>query len=303
MTRRLNIALAALLLLLGVPYYWLLVENQPEGIAAKSLHIAELRQLAASLPGPAPSEVQMELVAFRRLPGNLFVAGAGLKRRLIGVMVFRLPVPGGAPVVIDSGLTAAAARRLDMEVFDPAAQDRVKAARRGAGTILLTHEHIDHAGGVVALGDPAVFARVRFNAAQIAGNRWTEILPWPEGERPRPSLSGTAPIAVAPGVVVIPASSHTPGSQMIYVRLAGGRELLFAGDISTLADNWAELRGRSRLVGDLIAPEDRREVFAWLRTLRALKGEAPNLDVVAGHDYEWIKFDEKLRGFTEGFRD
>lgn len=82
---------------------------------------------------------------------------------------------------------------------------------------------------------------------------------------------------------------------MIYVRLADGREVLFAGDIATMAASWQELRARSRLIGDYLAPEDRREVYAWLRTIRALKAEAPNLLIVPGHDFEWLIHDKAAK--------
>lgn len=301
MTRRLNLILLALVLVIGLPTWWLLLDNRPGDSPAKPLRIEQLRTLAASLPGPAPSAVEMELVAFRRLPGNLFAAGSGFKRRLIGVMVFRLPVAGGKPVVIDSGLSAAASAEMGMEKYYPEAQARVNAALRDAGTIVLTHEHADHLGGVVALGDPAVLGKVRFNRDQLPGNRWTDLLRWPQGPLPAPTIAGSAPIAVAPGVVVIPAPSHTPGSQMVFVRLADGREYLFAGDIATMAQSWRELRARSRLIGDWLAPENRSEVFAWLRTMRALKAEAPRLEIVAGHDYEWIDHREGKRGIRDGF--
>ena len=64
-----------------------------------------------------------------------------------------------------------------------------------------------------------------------------------------PTVQAGAPQAVAPGVVVIPAPSHTLGSQMVFVKLADGREFLFAGDIATMASSWRELRARSRLIG------------------------------------------------------
>jgi glyoxylase-like metal-dependent hydrolase (beta-lactamase superfamily II) len=299
--RKFNRFLLALLLLIGLPFYWLLVDNRPGDVPAKPVTIEQLRALAASLPGAAPSRVEVELVAYRRLPGTLFVAGSGFKRRAIGVMAFRLPVAGAAPIVIDSGLTGKAADEMGFERYLPAAQLRVQAALRKAGLVLFTHEHIDHQGGLVALADPAAFARTAFNAGQVAPAKWTDQLPWPAGARPKPRITGSVPVAVAPGVVAIPAPSHTPGSQMIYVRLASGREVLFAGDIATLAENWEQLRARSRLVGDWIAPENRSEVYAWLRTIRMLKAQAPKLEVVPGHDYEWIKYDKSLRGFTEKF--
>ena len=75
---------------------------------------------------------------------------------------------------------------------------------------------------------------------------------------------------------------------MIYVRLANGRSYLFAGDIATLEKSWSELRARSRLVGDYIAPENRAEVYSWLLTIQKLKREDPSLMIIPGHDFEWV---------------
>ena len=37
--------------------------------------------------------------------------------------------------------------------------------------------------------------------------------------------------AVAPGVVLVSAPGHSPGSQLVYVRLADYREVLLVGDL------------------------------------------------------------------------
>ena len=302
MTKRLNRWLLALLLVFGLPYYWLLIDNRPGDIPAKPVTMAQLRTLAAALPGPAPASVESELVAFGRWPGTFLVAGGGLKRRVVGVMAYRLPVPGGRPLLIDTGLSRAIATKMRMEKFYPAAQARVDRAMREAGLILLTHEHFDHEGGLATLGDPAVLATARLNPAQLPGNALTNQMAWPAEVKLTAAITGTSPVAVAPGVVVIPAPSHTPGSQMIFVRLASGRELLFTGDIATMARSWQQLRARSRLVGTYVAAENRGEVFAWLKTIRALNAQAPGLTVLSGHDYEWIDHDERRRGVVEGFR-
>ncbi len=290
MTRRLNIVLAVLILLVGVPFYWLLLDNRPGDVPPKPITVAQLRVLAAQMPGPHPTEAQFRMVAFRRVPGDFLVAGWGLKRRLVGVMGWTLPVPGGRPIAIDTGFTADAAAAMSMESFDTGQQRMLDQGLRDAGLILVTHEHVDHLGGFVALaGAPAVARKVALNAAQLPPGQWSSRLAWPKGPTIEPRIRGDAPQAVAPGVVAIPAPSHTPGSQMIFVTLADGRELLFAGDISSFAANWRRLRARSRLVGEWIAPENRREVYAWLKTIRAWKIEYPALVVIPGHDYEYLR--------------
>lgn len=278
MTRRLNLILAILLLVIGVPAYWLLFDNRPGSAAPKPVSIAQLRQLAAALPGNRPTGVEIETVATRDVPGTLFAAGTGLKQRTIAVAAFRLAVPGGAPVIIDTGLTRQQALDMGIDAHNGAAQARVDRAIGTAGLVLLTHEHPDHIGGLSARGEtPAA----RLNAAQSATLRQMQ-----GAAEDKAATLPAAPFAAAPGVVVVPAPSHTPGSQIIFVQLADGREFLFAGDIATLEASWKQIRARSRLVGDYLAPEDRPEVFAWLRTIAALQRSAPGLIVVPGHDAE-----------------
>ena len=283
MARRINLFLLAMIALAGIPFYWLMIDNRPGEAAAKPVSIAQLRQLANSLPGPAPAVVEYEAAALRLLPRGLFAAGHGLKRHPIFVLAFRLPVRGGKAILIDSGLSRADAENLGFDIRFPDAQSRIERAMETAGLILFTHEHPDHMGAALRLGGP-VMQSARFNRNQLPAAPVAGTLAWPTGFTHRAEITGTAPQAVAPGVVVIPAPSHTPGSQMIFVQLADGKEFLFAGDIATLDASWKEQRARSRLLSDFIIDEDRPEVFAWLRTIARLKSEAPGLNIVPGHD-------------------
>lgn len=302
MRRKINLTLLVLALLIGVPYYWLLLDNRPGDAQAKPVTITQLRELAGSVTGPAPSAIELELVGQRLVPRTLFAAGNGMKRAVIGVMAWRLPVAGGKPILIDTGLNAIDAKAMEMGTFWPERQAKVERAMEDAGLILATHEHPDHLGALARKGGPALSRSARLNAGQVPPSSYASHLAWAD-KPPRPKLAPVDPQAVAPGVVVIPAPSHTPGSQMIYVRLADGREVLFAGDIATMAASWQELRARSRLVGDYFAPEDRGEVFAWLRTIRALKQQAPEMLIVPGHDFEWLIHDKAAKAVVRvGFR-
>ena len=298
MTHRLNKILLVLILAIGLPYYWFLLDNSGASLPAKPVTIAELRQLAASIPGEAPYAVEAERAAWRNVTGNAMVAGSGMKSKLVGYMAFRLPVHGGKPVMIESGITPEIAAAQNAKSFNKSAQERIDRELDGAGLILVTHEHPDHLGALAAHGGQALQQNAWLNPRQLAA-----ALPW-NGPRPVARLTGMALQAVAPGVVVISApGSHTPGSQLIYVRLADGHEVLFAGDNSSFAQNWQELRGRSRLVETWFAPENRAEVFAWLKTIRALKTQAPGLLVVPGHDWEWLENPDNRTGVRIGFSD
>lgn len=282
--RRFNLIVLALIALVGLPYYWLLLDDRPGDKPPKPVHIAQLRQLAESLPGAKPAVLQGEVSAYRSLPRNLFAAGSGMAFEPITVLAFRLVRADGTSVVIDSGITENDAASMGMDDTNPQGQARITRALRAASLVLFTHEHPDHQGAALQLPG-GIPAGARFNSGQLPTASLAKQLPWPPGARPAADLPGTAPVAVAPGVVVIPApGSHTPGSQMIYVRMADGREVLFAGDIATLRVSWQEQRARSNLVTRLLAPENRIEVHAWLRTIARLRQEAPGLAVVAGHD-------------------
>ena len=298
MTKRLNYILLVLVLAVGLPFYWFLLDNSGGNLPAKPVTIAELRALAAAIPGEAPYAIEAERAAYRRVPGDFLVAGSGIKRKLIGYMAFRLPVRGGKSVLIESGMNQATANALHAEQINISAQGRIEREMDRAGMILVTHEHPDHLGALAMHGGAALANSAWLNPRQLAAP-----LAW-NGPKPPVRLNGTATQAVAPGIVVIPApDSHTPGSQLIYVRLANGREVLFVGDNSSFAQNWMEQRGRSRLSEALVAPQNRAEVFAWLKTIRALKAQAPGLEIIAGHDWEWLEQPEHNPSVRIGFSD
>jgi len=87
---------------------------------------------------------------------------------------------------------------------------------------------------------------------------------------------------LAPGMALIKAGGHTPGSQMVYVALDSGREYLLIGDATWHMDGVRLIKGKD-------APwvtEDQSAVLAQLTWLNSLSRTAPNLVVVASHDEE-----------------
>ena len=284
--------LVVLAMIVAVPYYWLLVDNRPGGDPGPVIRIADLRRLAEAVPGPKPESVALQQVGWRRVPGTLFVAGGGLKRNLLSIQAGLISGPWGE-IVIDSGFGAQDAETFGLEAYQPHAQARVDAALRRARLIVFTHEHLDHMAGLVRLRDwAAIVPHALIPPEQSPSGAVARTLPWPKGAAAaiRP-LHFRGMIAIAPGVVLIRTPGHTPGSQMVYTRLADGREYLFAGDTATMARSWKQLRARSRLVGDLIVHEDRAAVFGWLKAIRRLHRAAPALVVIPGHEHEALMFD------------
>jgi len=261
-------------LVLG-PFWWLYINNTPGNQPAKPVHIAQLRQLAASLPGPRPAAVQYTILATRTAFGDLFAAGIGLKRRPLAMISWYLPVPGGDPILIDSNASPEEARARGFRNFDIVAQQGIATAATHAGLILATYQPL------------------ATSAFQASGRSTGKAGIGAAIPTPTPAANNLVPWAAAPGVVIIPASDYAPGAQLIYVQLANGREFLFTGEIATFYENWTQLRARSQLAAHWLAPQNRARTYPWLRTIRQLHFEAPKLTVVPFSDYTWL---DKQRG-------
>lgn len=291
MTHRLNLFLLFLAVVIGLPFYWLMLANPTRDIAPRPISMAQLRSLAAQIPGQRPTGAEMLHVGWKLVPGNLYAAGSGMKRRLLGVLVFRLTVPGGG-IVIDSGVSGQLGTAMGLDGVLDMRQREAERWMEGAGLILATSERPFHLGGLAAYAgqrEAAVaLAHARLNRWQVPGQTDDDYTTWPSTLVLRPAITAAAPVAVAPGVVVIPTGNPTPGSQMIYARLADNREMLFAGDVAPFEVNVTELRVRSNLLDRGVQGEARREAMRWLVTLRRLKREAPRMVIVPAHDFEWL---------------
>ena len=108
------------------------------------------------------------------------------------------------------------------------------------------------------------------------------------------------PIApIAPGVVLIKAPGHTPGSQMVYVRLRSGAEVILAGDVAWSMCGIDSQRQKPDSTTRSFGGEDRQAVATELPWLRDV--QESQVTVVVSHDVAWI---DKLiaRGIlTAGF--
>ncbi len=278
--------LIILLMLLLAATYWLLLDNRP-GRATRQIDIATLRRIANSLPGPKPDGIYVETVSRTKLPATLMVAGGGFGSHEIAVQSFRIG-SGARSIVVDTGFAKAAADAMGVDFYDQVAQDRVWSALASAQAIVFTHEHMDHIGGILAATYwKALLPKARITREQFDHPEVTMPVLWPAGSRrDYHPLAYDGLHALAPGVVLIKAPSHTPGSQLVFVQRADGREFLFTGDISSMDRNWRETRARSRLVGDLLVDENRGGVFAWLRAFKALASANPALTLIPSHDGE-----------------
>lgn len=257
-----------------------------------ALDLSEVRRLASATPGDPPQRVNHEQIAEASLPAGAVFAGESLRvQHPMSHGVYQVVYGDGSYVMIDSAFDA------DMlHVMNPGtafADDAWAAIQRGlagAKRIVITHEHADHIGGIARFAAPEnLLGRVLLTREQLENKAMMTAARFPESlQKSVTPLAYQRYYALAPGMVLVKAPGHTPGSQMIYVRLASGKELLFLGDVAWHMDQIRKLWYRPRLVTDFFIHENRDQVMAEFRTLHDLSERDP-IQFVVSHDADQRK--------------
>jgi glyoxylase-like metal-dependent hydrolase (beta-lactamase superfamily II) len=106
-------------------------------------------------------------------------------------------------------------------------------------------------------------------------------------------------LPIAPGVVLIKAPGHTPGSQIVYVHLASGREIMLIGDIVWRMIGLALRHQKPDSVSKMLG-EDRTAIgqeITWLADVVTPEGVV----VVASHDGSAIHTLVRAGTLRDGF--
>ena len=253
-----------------------------------ALDLAEIRRLAASIPGPKAVRVNHEQVGLGSLPQGALFAGESLRtQHPMSHGAYQVVFPDGW-LVIDSAFDEPSFHQLNPGTpYDAKAYEAIQRALAGARWIVITHEHPDHIGGIAHAAKPeALVGRLQLTREQLANDEQLKSAGFPEDlRRALTPLVYDKYHALAPGVVLVKAAGHTPGSQLVFVQLANGQELLFIGDVAWHMDQIRQLWYRPRLVTDFFLGEDRQAVLAEFRTLHDLDEHQP-IQVIVNHDVD-----------------
>lgn len=287
---------------LGAAVYWLFYENRPPSEGDFPLDIIALREAASSISGPGPSRIEVETIYRSKVPRIALITGTDWGDLKFVRNSYRLAFHDFS-IVLETGSNEENAQSDRWTVsYDAAAWDRMQRALLMAKMILVTHEHCDHIGGLLRSPNwKRLLPKAILNEDQFQNT--PECTVWPAGSRDEfEPLPFEGIHAVAPGVVLIRAPGHTPGSQMVYVRREDGKEYLFTGDTASSLDNIRLLRPRSRYVMITGGHEDDRDaVFLQTIAIKRLADDVADLILVPGHDEVALQALEDAGSLVRGF--
>lgn len=296
------------LVIISIPaYWWLAMESHLPSSAHYSIDMTAVRRLADAGVADLPVAIRVETIGHFLVPEIIIIAGGGWQKLDMPVSAYEI-VYKDHTVIVDSAFNADVAKEMGADVFDDAAYARLGAALAAAQLIIVTHEHPDHVGGLLAqpnLKDLMGKARLtqvqvtelkkaireaQFSTLHVSSN----VFDGYQGIDDEPYQT------IAPGVVLIKAPGHTPGSQMVYVKRADGQEILFLGDVAWQMRNIDKVRERARLA-TWLSDEDREAVMGEFVELHRLHSAEPNLNMMPGHDSAELTRFLKAGLLTKGF--
>lgn len=259
--------------------------------------VPRIRAAARAVPGDLPHSIAY--LGFAEFETALSGAVEGAGNELVkGVYtVFQVRYPHGW-IMVDAGVDRQVETDTSVTIYQDRYQ-RVQVALRGANLIVVTHEHHDHVAGVIhtpaldLIAPKTVLTRAQVQTLLIqrsgrfplGSSRLTQLTPRDAARYLVIDYDQLYPLA--PGMVLIKAPGHTPGSQMVYVRLDSGQEVLLVGDIAWFMAG-IERRLQKPTPVSREMGEDRKALQQQLDWLSGLT-KRQHIVLVNCHDAAWLR--------------
>jgi glyoxylase-like metal-dependent hydrolase (beta-lactamase superfamily II) len=220
------------------------------------------------------------------------VEGAGNELVKGAYTAFQVRYPHGW-VMVDAGVD----RQVETDTTVTIHQDRyrrVQEALRGANLVVVTHEHHDHVAGVIhtpardLIAPKTILTRAQVQSLIAGLPRNSPLIRLTPTDAARYIVIDYEELyPVAPGMVLVKAPGHTPGSQMVYVQLDSGQELLLVGDIAWFMAG-IERRLQKPMPVSREMGEDRKALQQQLDWLSGLT-KRQHIVLVNCHDVAWLR--------------
>ncbi len=255
--------------------------------------LVRLRDAADDIPGNLPTALNFVTVAESRRPRRVVLDVADEAPYVQARTAFQI-VYDGATLMVDAGMDETVHRGFSAGAPEPYFPERNAAVQRAllaANLVVVTHEHGDHVAGVVRSPERAAIARhTLLTRAQLEtltlAPQSPEIRLTPAQARDYIVIDYALYLPIAPGVVLLKAPGHTPGHQMVYLRLASGSELLLSGDVTWALEGIVGRTQRPLATSDRIRED--REALALQIDWLARVIETSDVVVVPSHDTEYL---------------
>jgi glyoxylase-like metal-dependent hydrolase (beta-lactamase superfamily II) len=159
-------------------------------------------------------------------------------------------------------------------------------------TVVLSHLHQDHIGGLAELPNAEILVSARELAEldapfaevngllkrhiELPGLRWTPVTPAPLDDESIAGFTAAHDVFDDGSLLLLPTPGHTPGSLSLLARRDGMAPLLFVGDLTYDVD---------RLVAERVpGVGSRTGLLASTRAVNELRQQHPDLAILAAHD-------------------